>query len=98
MSACDVLALTSDYEGSPMVVKEAMASNLPIVSTDVGDVATVIGDTEHCHLVEPTPEAVAEKLLAVLSVRPRTDGRNKIGHLALAAIAERIIKVYRELC
>jgi teichuronic acid biosynthesis glycosyltransferase TuaC len=98
MSACDVLGLTSAYEGSPMVIKEAMACNLPIVSVDVGDVAEVIGGTDHCYLVEPTPEAVAEKLLLVLSNRQRTNGRSKVGHLSSAAIADQLIDIYKEVC
>jgi len=98
MSACDVLALTSIYEGSPMVIKEAMACNLPIVSVDVGDVAEVISESKHCYVVEPTPEAVAEKLRVVLSDRHRTNGRSKIGHLESNFIAGQIIEVYKELC
>ena len=42
MNAGDVLVLASDIEASPVVIKEAMATNLPIVSTDVGDVAEVL--------------------------------------------------------
>ncbi len=98
MSACDVLALTSSHEGSPMVIKEAMACNLPIVSVDVGDVAEVIAGTEHCHLVEPTPEAVADKLRVVLSNRQRTNGRSRIDHLRSDRIAGQIIDLYQELC
>lgn len=98
MSACDVLALTSSHEGSPMVIKEAMACNLPIVSTDVGDVASVINETEHCYIVASRPEAVAEKLQIVLSSRRRTDGRSKVGYLESSLIADRIIEIYREVC
>ena len=38
MYTCDALLMTSKTEGSPQVIKEAMACGLPIVSTDVGDV------------------------------------------------------------
>jgi glycosyltransferase involved in cell wall biosynthesis len=98
MNACDVLLLTSRSEGSPMVIKEAMACNLPIVSTDVGDVAEVIAGVEGCHLVKPKAEAVADKLHAVLQWRGRTNGRDRIGHLGAAPTAQRIIKVYNEVC
>jgi glycosyltransferase involved in cell wall biosynthesis len=98
MSACDVLGLTSIHEGSPMVIKEAMACNLPIVSVDVGDVAAVIGGTEHCYLVEPEPDAVAEKLSLLLSDRQRTHGRSSIAALGSDAIAARIVEVYHRLC
>jgi len=98
MNACDVLLLTSRSEGSPTVVKEAMACNLPIVSTDVGDVAEIISGVENCYLVEPEAEEVANTLRKVLELRPRTRGREKIKHLGADQIAQRVIEIYNELC
>jgi glycosyltransferase involved in cell wall biosynthesis len=98
MSACDALLLTSRSEGSPTVIKEAMACNLPIVSTDVGDVAQVIAGVEGCYLVEPMAKDIADKLLQVLQWRQRTNGRNKIEHLGSGPITQRIIAVYNEVC
>jgi glycosyltransferase involved in cell wall biosynthesis len=97
MNACDALVLTSRSEGSPMVIKEAMACNLPIVSTDVGDVAEVIQGVEGCYLVHPTPQDVADKLYKVLKERRRTRGRDRIRHLSSDSIAQQIIAVYNAL-
>ncbi|HDQ70511.1 MAG TPA: glycosyltransferase family 4 protein [Chloroflexi bacterium] len=98
MNACDVFVFTSWSEGSPMVIKEAMACNLPIVSTDVGDVAEVIGGVEGCYLVEPDPEDVADKLSKVLQERQRTHGRERIKYFDSNAIARQIGALYHELC
>jgi glycosyltransferase involved in cell wall biosynthesis len=97
MNACDVFLLASSSEGSPMVIKEAMACNLPVVSTDVGDVGEVISGVEGCYLVEPDVNDIAAKLELVLNRRERTNGREKIAHLAADPIAQRIIDVYKEL-
>jgi glycosyltransferase involved in cell wall biosynthesis len=98
MSACDVLLLTSRSEGSPMVIKEAMACNLPVVSTDVGDVAEIIASVENCFLVEPDVADIADKLWRVLQSRRRSDGREKIVCQSSEPITRRIIAVYNEVC
>lgn len=61
-SAADLLLLTSIHEGSPNVIKEAMTCNCPVVSTDVGDVRWIIGETEGCFLVsEKSPKGMASQ-------------------------------------
>ena len=94
MNACDALVLTSALEGSPMVVKEAMACNLPIVSVQVGDVPEVIGGTPGCVLAERDPADIAAKLVASISGPKRTDGRAHIGHLCDERIVECLLEVY----
>lgn len=46
----DLLLVTSTHEGSPNIVKEAMASDLPIVSVDCGDVATLLDGVSDCYV------------------------------------------------
>jgi teichuronic acid biosynthesis glycosyltransferase TuaC len=97
MNACDVLFLVSDKEGSPMVIKEAMACNLPVVSVPAGDITDIIGGTEGCYICSQDPEDVAQKLELALLREKRTDGREKVGYMEIGAISRRIISVYEEL-
>lgn len=97
MNAADVLLLTSLWEGSPNVIKEAMACNISIVSTDVGDVKEVISNTEGCYICSYDPGDVADKIKKALDFGKRTDGREKIKHLDQKIIAQKIIGVYNKI-
>jgi teichuronic acid biosynthesis glycosyltransferase TuaC len=99
LNAADVLLLTSKWEGSVNVVKEAMACNCPIVSTDVGDIRWVFGDTEGCYITSSEPKGVADNLNLALTFGRRTRGRKRIMDLGLdsESISNRIIHVYNEV-
>ncbi|MGB7844999.1 MAG: glycosyltransferase [Candidatus Acidiferrum sp.] len=94
MNACDALVFTSFQEGSPNIVKQAMACNLPIVSTDVGDVREIIGNAKGCYICEPDAQKFASVLTGVLRYPARTNGRQQVQHLAGASVARQIIAVY----
>lgn len=95
-SAADILLMTSLYEGSPNVIKEAMACNCPIVSTAVGDVNEVIGSTEGCFLASFDPQDICAKiLLAIKFSNDRTHGRENIKHLESKTIANKLRAIYQ---
>ena len=102
LNAADVLLLTSRWEGSPNIIKEAMACNCPIVTTAVGDVRHVLGDTEGCFVTSYEPEDVAAKIESALEFverRGRTNGRQRILDLGLDAdnIAKKLISIYENV-
>ncbi|MFZ2341171.1 MAG: glycosyltransferase family 4 protein [Bacteroidales bacterium] len=96
--AADLLLVTSIHEGSTNTIKEAMACNCPVVSTDVGDAREIISGTEGCFITTSDPDDVASAIVRVLSSGRRTDGRNRVAHLGSDQIALRIKELYRELC
>ena len=51
-NAADVIILPSFYECSPVVIKEAMACNRPIVASNVGDIKKVVGNTLGCFVID----------------------------------------------
>lgn len=97
LNASDVLLLTSLQEGSPTVVKEALACGLPVVSVDVGDVAERIVGIRGCYLAAPEPAALAAKLNLVRQRRQRLDYRKGAGPLSILDAAQKLKQVYGEI-
>ncbi len=91
MSACDVLVFPSYQEGSPNIIKQAMACNLPIVATDVGDVRQVIAKTSDCYICPPDARKFAAAMREILSRRPRTEGRAHVRHLNAESVSGKIM-------
>lgn len=96
LSAADCLLVTSEYEGSPNIVKEALACNLPVVSVDVGDVAERLAGVAPSRLVERSEQAIAEALVEVAGARVRCDGAAAVRDLSQDGTAQRVLAVYHE--
>ena len=96
-NAVDLLLLTSFHEGSPNIIKEAMACSIPIVSTDVGDVRKVIEKTKGCYISSFDPSDISENIRRALSFTKRTTGREDINHLEANIIAQKIIDIYKNI-
>ena len=99
MCASDVVVQLSLWEASPMVLKEAMAVNVPVVFTDVGDVRLTMENTKGCFLCKRTPQDVALKLEDALKCDGNCEGRRRIIEegLGLSDVAKKIVKVYENL-
>lgn len=102
MNLSDCLLLTSISEGSPQFIKEGMACNKPIVSTNVGDVKWLFGNTEGCYISSFDPIILKEKLLEAIEFskkRGKTSGRERIIELGLDSetIASKIHSIYSSI-
>lgn len=98
MCAADVLLMTSVSEGSPNVIKEAMACNCPIVVTDVGDVHERLDRVDGCYVSDTfEPSELATLLLKALQFGRRTEGRKALmeQNLTVEQVANRVINVYK---
>lgn len=96
-NAADVLILTSFYEGSPNVIKEGLACNKVIVSTNVGDVSDNLEGVENCFIADFTAEDFASKLEIALT-KEKSNGRVKIlNDLDEESTARKINNIYIKL-
>lgn len=100
MCAANCLLMTSKTEGSPQVIKEAMACGCPIVSVDVGDVAERTSGVEGCYVISSRdPKEIAEALEKAIAFEGKTKGRERIiaDGLTNELVAKRIIEIYENV-
>jgi len=101
-NAVDACLLSSYHEGSPNVIKEAMATNCPAVATDVGDIRWLFGTTEGYFIADFNPVDFAKKIILAAEFRKinkETKGRERITELGLDSetVARKILDVYNEV-
>lgn len=99
LNAADVLLLTSKWEGSPNIVKEAMACNIPVVATKVGDIEYLFGNTKGYYYTDPDPDKLTEKINFFLNNDIKPNGHQRIIDLKLdsESIADKLTQLYQEV-
>ena len=97
--AADALLMTSLTEGSPQIIKEALACGCPIVSVDVGDVKELTSGISGCFMVERDPVSIANAIRCAMEFGKKTEGRRVVEERGLSnvVIAERILSVYQRI-
>lgn len=100
LNASDIFIMSSDYEGYPLSIMEAMASRLPVISTNVGGVPEIVKDNVSGILVPPNDIEKLSSVMAYLYENPEV--RKKMGEegrkIALENFSvEKMCKSYEEL-
>lgn len=96
MNACDAMVFTSMQEGSPNVVKEALACNLPVVSVAIGDVEERFRGVSGCEIAaDERPETIAAALERVLRRGERATSRPAVAALDETLQTARLIEIYK---
>ena len=101
MCSADAFIMTSISEGSPQVIKEALACDCPIVSVDVGDVKERLDGVVGCYVAQTRDaKELSDLLQKVLIFKGRTKGREKItsDKFDNALIAQQLNKLYKQIC
>ena len=100
MCAADAFLMTSFTEGSPQVVKEALACGCPVVSVDVGDVKERLESVAGCHVATTRePMELDELLRKALAFDGKTNGREKLlaDGLDNRQVADRLVGIYKNV-
>ena len=97
LNRAEALVLCSRYEGSPAVIKEALACNCPVVAFDVGDVREVLEGVEGCYLADGSSADLAAKLTMVLESDRKISGRERALRYSMESVGESTLRIYESL-
>lgn len=97
MNAAELTLMTSAFEASPVTLRESLACNVPVISTDIGDAGVILGDIEGCRTVDADPDRIALALGDALGAPRRIAARDRMVEYSLEATARRILDIYRKV-
>jgi teichuronic acid biosynthesis glycosyltransferase TuaC len=97
MNAVDVTLVTSDFEGSPVAVKESLACMTPVVSVPVGDLPQLVSGLPGCEIVPRDPLELADAILRALSSGRDPILRHRAELLSRRRMAERTVALYESV-
>jgi teichuronic acid biosynthesis glycosyltransferase TuaC len=96
-AACDVILCTSETEGWPNCVKEALACNVPFVSTDVSDLRDIARQEATCRICPADQVVLADNICDVLASQREPDLRRHVADMSLDSVSDRLVNIYESL-
>lgn len=94
INAADALILTSEREGSPNIVREALACGVPVVSVDVGDAKSWVMRDDCSRIAEADVSSLALALQEVLALNPSRVRRVNFDEISLQTYASQLFVLY----
>ncbi len=95
MNASDCLVITSMCEGSPTILREAMACNLPVVTVAVGDVRERLEGVSESRIANRDVKDIARGIVELLDPPRRSNGREAAQELSVDRFNQQLLAIYR---
>jgi len=97
VGACDVILCTSYKEGWPNSIKEALACNVPFVSTDVSDLRDIADKEPSCRICPPKANKLADNICDVLLKARSYNLRKHVVGMDNQTTSEKLFNIYNSL-
>jgi glycosyltransferase involved in cell wall biosynthesis len=94
VNASNVILLTSTHEGWPNIIKEGLACNIPFVSTDVSDLASIANQEKTCCVCRPSADELAKGLVRAVQERRPENMRRHVLTMDASLIAQQLVELY----
>ncbi len=94
VGACDLVLSTSTHEGWPNCIKEALACNIPFVSTDVSDLSMIAAQEHLCRVCPPDPDVLADNVCEVLAMPDSASLRRHVTDMDIFKTCKKLFDFY----
>jgi len=97
VASCDLALCTSENEGWPNSVKEALACNIPFIATDVSDLSDIAEKESSCRICPPDPGVIADNICDVVSMPKPNNLRRYVLDMDLGKSSRKLLALYTRM-